>query len=59
MNTQSIINFLEIQKRTFEELILDRDKDDFFRGTIAGLDLALEYCNKMAKWDKIDKGDVV
>ena len=45
LNPQEILNFIETQKKVFEDIIIDRDRDDFYKGVLEGMNLVKNYVN--------------
>jgi hypothetical protein len=53
MNAQEILNLVQVQKNIFDKVYIERDKDEFYRGIIAGLDIVKAYCEIVKKSEKV------
>ena len=56
MQAQEILNYIVAQKRTFEDILLERDKDEFYRGCIAGMDIVAHFVKLMEGIDEHSQG---
>jgi len=56
MEGKEILNYITVQKRTFEDILLERDKDDFYRGCIAGMDIVAHFVKLMEGIDENSQG---